>query len=141
MTRFTFQGSGQTVGGDGKALIAVGAAAGVCLAAWEVAKSAARTAGDLLVVIPVALGGIAVGVAVTLLAVRLQGRRRARTSAQPAQLWRANPQAIPVQSRRELPAPVVNVNIDAGLLAGLMEAARQQPAPVMIQAETGELPR
>ena len=81
--------------------------------------------------------------------VRLQGRRRARAVACDAkvtqpQLWHARPDAAPLPSRaaRAIAAtPVVNVNIDAGLLAGLIEAARQQPVPVIVQAETEELPR
>jgi hypothetical protein len=84
---------------------------------------------------------------VTLLAVRLQGRRRARETASPpapVQLWRTNQAALPVQPPRVIEppaAPVVNVNIDAGLLAALMEAARLQAAPAVIPSRAEELPR
>lgn len=142
MTRFVFQGSGHTAGGGAPAA-AIGAGVIVGILAYGALKSAARMAGDLLVIVPVALGGVILGVVVTVvtvLAVRARGRRRAAPPAQP-QLWHANPQAVPVQPRREIAAPQVVVNIDAGLLAGLMAAAQQQAAPVIVHAEREELPR
>jgi hypothetical protein len=80
-------------------------------------------------------------VAVAALAVFLKLRRRGRTveaaePRQPVSLLRANPNAIPVSEARAIAAPVqpaVTVNIDAGLLAGLMNA--MQPQPVRVTAE------
>jgi hypothetical protein len=80
-------------------------------------------------------------------AVVLKLRRHSRTaepagSRQPASLLRQNPNAIPVREALAIAPPVqpiVNVNIDAGLLAGLMEAARQQqPVPVYVQSVQAE---
>jgi hypothetical protein len=133
------RGTWQTTDDSGGAAAAIGAGVIVGILAYGALKSAARTAGELLVIVPVAAGGLVLGAVLALLAVRARGRRRAAPPA-PVQLWHANPQAIPPQPRREIAAPQVVVNIDAGLLAGLM-AAQQQPAPVIVQAEHGELPR
>jgi hypothetical protein len=86
-------------------------------------------------------------VAIVAAVVALKLRRHSRTaepagSRQPASLLRQNPNAIPVREALAIAPPVqpiVNVNIDAGLLAGLMEAARQQqPVPVYVQSVQAE---
>lgn len=115
------------------------------------AAHAVRLAGDLLVIGLVTIVAVAVGVGVTIAVVRLQGHRRAGVmvydakTVRPGIRWQANPNALPLPEPRAIPAPVqpvVNVHIDAGLLAGLMEAARrQQHAPVIIPSETEEIPR
>ena len=137
-----------TGSGDGsKAVAGVAVAAVIAALAYEAAKGAARMLGEILVIGGTAAVALAAGIGVTLLAVRLQGRRRARDAVRPAvpvQLWRANQSAVPVQSRRAIEAPaapVVNVNIDAGLLAALIEAARRQPVPVIVPSDAEELPR
>lgn len=142
-------GTWTTTGGDGggKALAAV---AGIAVAGFlvaEAAKGAARMLGEAVIIGGTALVALAVGVGVTLLAVRLQGRRRARAVIYDAkvvqpELWRPNPSAIPPREALGVgPAPQVVVNIDAGLLAALMNAAQRQPVPVIIPSETEELPR
>ena len=124
-----------TDGGDGAksvtAIIGLGMAAALV---YEAAKGAARTLGEIAVISVTAAVALIAGVGVTLLAVRLRGHRRARPEPPAVQLWHANPQAVPASPRQALPAPVVNVNIDAGLLAGLVNAARQQQAGRAIPA-------
>jgi len=143
MTRFVFQGTGHTVGGNGKALGGVAAAVVIGALVADSVKSAAVAIGDLLVIVPAVLGGIALGAIASVVFLRLRNGRRA--DAQPrqaAEFWKVNPQAIPAPPRREIAAPVVNVNIDASLLAGLMAAMQQQPVRVIPeQSEQQEIPR
>ena len=84
-----------TSGGDGAKMVTalVGLAAAAVIV-HEALKSAARTLGDLLVIIPVAVVALVAGVGVTVLVVRLRGRRRARP-APAVQLWQPNPLAAP----------------------------------------------
>jgi hypothetical protein len=118
-----------TDGGDAaKAVTSVIGLGMVAALVYEAAKGAARTLGEIIVIVPVALTGLAVGVGATVLVMRLRRRRSARPAAPAVQLWHANPQAVPARPHNALPAPVVNVNIDAGLLAGLVSAAQQQMA-------------
>ena len=136
MTRGTWQTTG-----DGDAAKAVTAVIGLGMVAalvYEAAKGAARTLGEITVIGVTAAVALVVGVGATMLVMRLRRRRSARPATPAMQLWHANPQAIPVQPRREIPAPVVNVNIDAGLLAGLMNAA-QQAAPVIVAPAREEI--
>jgi hypothetical protein len=127
--------------GDGDAAKAVTAVVGLGMVAalvYEAAKGAARTLGEVTVIAATAAVALVVGVGATMLVMRLRRRRDARPAAPAVQLWHANPRAVPVRPRRELPAPVVNVNIDAGLLAGLMNGA-QQPAPVIVTPAREEI--
>jgi hypothetical protein len=142
MTRFVFQGSGHTTGGGGAAAGVVVAVIAVAAFA-EAGKGAARMAGEFAVVGVAAGLGLAAGALAVFAVMRLRGRRMTAPRQQ-VQLWHANPQAIPAPPRRavEAPAqPVVNVNIDAGLLAGLLREAQRQQPPAIVQAETEELPR
>jgi hypothetical protein len=90
--------------------------------------------------------GSLVAIVAAVVVLKLRGRSRTTDPAesrQPASLLRQNPCALPVREARAIAAPVqpvINVNIDAGLLAGLMEAARQ-PQPVYVQSEQQEIPR
>ena len=134
-------------GGGGGALAGVGAVVVIGALAYEVAKGAARMLGEAVIIGGTALVALAVGVGVTLLAVRLRGRRRADAViydvkvTQP-QLWQPNPHVVPARPQQALPAPApVVINIDAGLLAGLLREAQRQHAPVIIPSETEELPR
>ena len=106
---------------------------------------ASEAVSGVVTILAITVGSL---VAVAALAVFLRLRGRSRTavpaeSRQPASLLRQNPCALPVREARAIAAPVqpvINVNIDAGLLAGLMEAARQ-PQPVYVQSEQQEIPR
>jgi hypothetical protein len=132
------KGTWQTTGGGGDAAGPVTAVVGLTLAgalAYEALQGAARALGEIAVVAVVAVVALTAGAGVTLLVMWLRGRRRA--AIQPARqprYWRVNPQAVPAQPVRALPpsAPVINVTIDPALLAGLMNAAHQQAAPVII---------
>jgi hypothetical protein len=147
MTKFVFQGTGETVGDGG--IKKIGAAAlvvGAGVVAYKALGSAASTLGELVVIVPLTLGSLAVGAVVTYVVLRAHRRRQPAAVGRPAAavLWQANPQASPLLSREAraiAPAPVVNVNIDAGLLAGLLRASQQQPSPVFVQSEAQELPR
>ena len=140
-------GTWQTTGGGDGAVKVIAVTAGIGALAYlgsRAASGAARMAGEYIVVGAAVLFGMAAGVVVAVAVVRVRGHRRAAPAGrpEPAVMWRPNPRALPPREARAIaPAPVVNVNIDAGLLAGLMEAARRQPAPVIVQAETEELPR
>lgn len=147
MTKFVFQGTGQTVGDGG--VKKLGAAALVAVAgvvAWKALGSAASTLGDLLVIVPLALGSLAVGAVVTYVALRAHRRREPSSAGLPAAaaLWQPNPLALPPREARAIaPAPVVNVNIGADFVATLLHAAQQQAqaAPVVVPSERKELPR
>lgn len=131
--------------GSGSALLRVGAlvvVAGATVAA--IAKDAAHTASELAVIAPAVGGTVLVGAIAAVVFVR--SRRPRGQDGQPAITWQANPYASPLPARQApaiAPAPQVVVNIDAGLLAGLMNAMQQQAEPVRaipVQAEK-ELPR
>lgn len=136
MTRFhgTFEGS--TSGGGaaisaGGVLVLIGAA--VVIAHPHQAAQAMSGAVTAAAIVT----GVFILAAAAFVVVKVRRRPAItvcdRPSSRPGLQWQANPNAIPVQPRRELPAPVVNVNIDAGLLAGLMNA--MQPQPVRVIAE------
>jgi len=144
MTRFEGTFQGHTAGGiritAGGALLLIGAAL-VLTHRHQAAQDAGIAAG----VIAVLLSAVLSAAVVTVLVLRVQGRRRNQGSdRRPSPLLcQVSPQSVPArEAPRAIAAPVqpiVNVNIDAGLLAGLMEAARQ--APARVQPEQQELPR
>jgi hypothetical protein len=147
MTKFVFQGTGETVGDGG--IKKIGAAAlvvGAGVVAYKALGSAASTLGELAVIVPLTLGSLAIGAVVTYVALRAHRRRQPSSAGRPAAavLWQANPQASPLPPREALaiaPAPVVNVNIGADFVATLLHAAQQQAAPVIVSPEREELPR
>lgn len=131
--------------GDSDTAKAVTAVVGIALVGalgYRAAKGAARAVGEIAVIGVVAVVALVAGAGVTLLVIRLRGRRKVRAAAQPApQLWRAVPVAVPAQPRRALApqAPVININLDPALLAGLMNAAQQQAAPVIVTPAQEEI--
>ena len=133
------KGTWETTGGGdaAKAVTAVVGLGMVAALAYQAAKGAARTLGEIIVIGVTATVALVAGVGMTVLVMRLRRRRSARPATPAAQLWHANPQAVPVRPRREL--PVVNVNIDAGLLAGLMNAAQQPAVPVIVAPAREEI--
>jgi len=154
--KFEFQGTGQTIGDGGikkpgAAVLVVGAA----VVAWKALGSAASTLGELVVIVPLTLGSLAVGAAVTYVALRARRRRQPASAGRPAAavLWQANPQASPLpprEARAIAPAPVTVINNFGGLaaelaaeVATLLYAQQQQPqpAPVIVPAEREELTR
>lgn len=149
MTKFVFQGTGETVSDGG--IKKIGAAALVVSAgviAYKALGSAASTLGELVVIVPLALGSLAVGVVATYVILRARRRRQPASAGRPAAavLWQVNPQASPLpprENRAIAPVPVVNVNIGSDLLATLLHAAQQQAqaVPVVVQSEREELPR
>ena len=148
MTKFEGTFSGQTTGDGGKwAAIIVGAAV-VGVVAYKALGSAASTAGDLLVIVPVTLAGLVVGALVTFVVLKARRPRQAESAGQPAGLWAANPHASPIPQRAApaiAPVTVIN-NFGPDLLAEaarLLYATQQQaqPAPVIIPSEREELPR
>ena len=136
------KGTWQTTS-DGDAAKAVTAVVGIAMVAalaYGAMKGAARALGEVAVLGIVAAIALVVGVGVTLLAVRLRRRHRVRAASRPArQLWHANPQAVPAQPRSALPAQVININLDGALLAGLMNAAKQHAAPVIVTPTREEI--
>ena len=135
---------------NGGAKVTVSASGVGALIAVGYALSHPHQAGEavsgVVTILAVTLGSLAV-IAVAVVVLKL--RRRSSTtepaeSRQPVSLLRANPRALPVSEARAITAPVqpvINVNIDAGLLAGLMNAMQPQPAPVYVQSEQQEIPR
>jgi hypothetical protein len=133
-------GTWTTTGGGAKVTISasgVGAliAVGYALTHPHQVSEAVSGVATILAITVGALAAIVAAVVV------LKLRRHSRTtdpaeSRRPASLLRQNPNAIPVREALAIAAPaqpVVNVNIDAGLLAGLMNA--MQPQPVRVTAE------
>lgn len=140
MTKFTFEGTGRTVSDGGVRKIgaaALVAAAGVV--AWKALGSAAGLLGDILAIVPVAAGSLLTGAVVTYVAVKIRRDRHAPDAAPAPALWHARPDALPPREARAIaPAPVVNVNFGADLLAGFVAAAQQQAQPVRVIAEQSE---
>jgi hypothetical protein len=72
-----------------------------------------------------------IAVAVVAALIRRQDRRQARVGS--LLITRADAAPLPPPRVREIaPAPVVNVTIDAGLLAALVQAGRMQVQPVPV---------
>ena len=148
MTKFEGTFSGQTTGDSGKWAAIIVAAAVVGVVAYKALGSAASTAGDLLVIVPVTLAGLVVGALVTFVVLKSRRPRQAESAGQPAGLWAANPHASPIPQRATpaiAPVTVIN-NFGPDLLAEaarLLYATQQQaqPAPVIIPSEREELPR
>lgn len=140
----------QTDGGGGKLAVAAVAGIGVYLA-YETLGGAAQAFGNVAAIVITSAVSLAAGAVIGYAAVRLRRRRRVRRVAvydakavQPAGLWRqaAAPSYIPVSAQMgqrrgpgAIAPPVVNVHIDASLLAGLVDAARRQPEPVRAEVE------
>ena len=120
--------------GIGVAVIAMAAVA-------QAVKGAARTLGSAVVIAAALTAGIIIGAVAVIVVVRLQGRRGGAPPA-PVQLFHPNPQASPLPRReaRAIAPPQVVVNIDAGLLAGLLREA-QQPTVRVIPASAEEVRR
>jgi hypothetical protein len=137
-------GTWKTTGGRGVTISAGGvlALAGAALVLSH-PKQAESAVSGAAIAIAVTAGAVVLAV-VTVIVLRVRGHRRAALAGpqQQAVFWKANPRAIPVQPRREIAAPAVTVNIDAGLLAGLMNAMQPQPVRVIPeQSEQQEIPR
>lgn len=132
MTKFVFQGTGETVSDGGvKKTVAAALVVSVGVVAYKALGSAASTLGELVVIVPLALGSLAVGAIVTYVVLRASRRRQPAAVGRPAAavLWQANPQASqlpPREARAIAPAPVVTINFGADMLAALMAAAQQQ---------------
>lgn len=149
MTKFVFQGTGQTVGDSGiKKIGAIALVVGAGVVAWKALGSAASALGELLVIVPLAVGSLAVGAVATYVILRAR-RRQPSPAGGPAAavLWQANPLASPLPAREAraiAAAPIINVNIGSDLLATLLHAAQEQQAqsvPVIVQPECEELSR
>ena len=136
MTKFVFQGTGHTTGGGSQVAVGLAAAGVIAALAFGPARGAVSALGDVIVIGAAAVTVLALGVAAAVVIVRMRRRSASAECNQQSVFWKANPNAIPVQPRREIAAPVVTVNIDAGLLAGLMNA--MQPQPVRVVAEQPE---
>lgn len=139
MTKFEGTFSGQTTGGGGGlGLIGAVVGGGVVLAVLAAAVRAIPVYAWALV----ATGVVALGwwarknnrADREALAASFAAHREAE-AAERAERLAAR------QSRAIAPAPAVNVNIDAGLLAGLWHAAQQQAAPVIVPSEAEEITR
>jgi len=134
---FKVSGTGITVSAGGAAVLLVGAYA------LTHQKQAAADLGGAAVTAAVVVGVVAVAAVVAVfLRLRARSRRRAAAPSPAPVFWKHNPRSIPAPPRREIAAPVVNVNIDASLLAGLMNAMQQQPVRVTAEpVEQQEIPR
>ena len=152
MTKFEGTFQGRTTGGGSGVKITTGGAAVLVGAAVVLTHrhEAAQAAGVAVAVIVVMLSAVLAAAVVTVLVLRVQGRRRNQGSdRRPSPLLcHVSPQPVPAREAPRAVAapvqPVVNINIDAGLLAGLMNAMQQQPQPVRVvaeQSEHQELPR
>jgi hypothetical protein len=141
MTKFTFQGSGQTAGDGGAKALGVLAAVGIgAVIAYKALGSAASTLGDLLVIVPIAVGSLAVGAVVTYVVVKARRLRQPLPAARPAAApWQPTPHTLPPREARAInPAPVVTINFGADLLAGFMAAAQQQQPVHVIATPANE---
>jgi hypothetical protein len=145
-------GTWTTTNGGAKVTISAGGVGALIVAGYVLTHphQASEAAGGMVTILAITFGALVV-LAGLVVFLKLRGRSRNTAGdrdgkALPAGIrWQANPNAIPAPERPAIAAaPIVNVNIGADLLAGLMEAARQQqPAPVYVQSETvqQEIPR